>query len=176
MDDLVRDPNQLPHLAKQREDEFEVLGYLLELHYEVSDQQIDAWVDEIAQPIVNAIDCTQCANCCRSLDVYVTEQDAQRLSSGIDVSIDEIMTHIDNNSAQHVGEWGKFRAKPCGFLNGKLCSVYAHRPETCRTYPVFTPDFRWTIDDTIEGASICPIIYNVLVTLYNRIDDLYNLS
>lgn len=173
---LITDPAQLPHLAKQRQDEFEVLGYLLELHYEVSDQQIDRWVDEIVQPIVDAIDCTQCANCCRSLDVYLTQQDAQQLSSGIDISLDEIMTHIDSDSAQQVGEWGKFQAKPCGFLNGKLCSVYAHRPETCRTYPVFTPDFRWTIDDTIEGASICPIIYNVLVTLYNRIDDLYNLS
>ena len=175
MDNLVTDLEQIKILAQQNHDDFEVLGYMLELHEETPDDVIDTWVDSIAKPIIEAIDCTQCGNCCRSLDVYVTPDDVQRLSTGIVIPLDTIMTDIDNESAPKVGEWGKFKAKPCGFLDGNLCSVYAHRPETCRTYPVFTPDFRWTIDDTIEGASICPIIYNVLTTLHDRIDDLYRL-
>lgn len=169
-DKLVTDLDQLKILATQHHDDFEVLGYMLELYEDVTDEQIDAWVVGIAQPIVDAIDCTQCANCCRSLDVYVTKADTQRLADGIHVSLDDIETIIDHNAAQKVNEWGKFNAKPCGFLKGMLCTVYEHRPETCRTYPAFTPDFRWTIDDTIEGASICPIIYNVLVTLYEELD------
>ena len=171
MDNLITDYNLLPSLAKQHQDEFEVLGYTLDLLEELADEQIDAWVDTIAMPIVEAIDCTKCANCCRSLDVYLTETDASQLGSLIDVPIDSILDHV---AAHRVGEWGTFKAKPCGFLNGSLCSVYSHRPETCRTYPMFTPDFRWTLDDTIEGASICPIIYNVLITLYRRIGELYN--
>lgn len=176
MTNLVTDLDQLKILAKQHRDDFQVLGYMLELNLDVTDAQIDAWVESVAKPIIDAIDCTLCGNCCQSLDVYLTEDDAERLAMGINVSLDDVITtHIDRESAQKFGEWGRFKAKPCRFLKGKLCSVYAHRPESCRAYPVFTPDFRWTIDDTIQGASLCPIIYNVLMTLYQRIDELYDL-
>ena len=172
---LVTDLDQIKDLVQQRHDDFEVLEYLLELHEDLKDEQIDDWVESIAKPIITTIDCTQCGNCCRSLDVYLTEDDVENLATGIDVPLDSIMTHVDNESAYKVKEWGKFKSKPCGFLTGKLCSVYEHRPETCRTYPVFTPDFRWTIGDTIEGAAICPVIYNVLVTLHQRSNELYDL-
>lgn len=149
------------------------MRYMLELADEYTDAQIDAIVDEIAQPIIAAIDCTQCGNCCRSLDVYLTPDDAARLARGIDVPLDTILSeYIDREAAQEVEEWGKFRARPCAFLKGKLCSVYAHRPETCRTYPALTPDFRWTLEDTIEGASLCPIIYNVLDAMVTKVDAL----
>lgn len=173
MDNLVTDLNELPRLAHQHQDDFEVMRYMLELNDDISDADIDRWVDDIAQPIVESIDCTKCANCCRSLNVYLTESDAERLASGIHVSIDQIMMLIDTESAKPVREWGKFKAKPCGFLNGNLCRVYEHRPETCRMYPMFTPDFRWVMEDIIDGASICPIIYNVLLALHSRLDELY---
>ena len=51
------------------------------------------------------------------------------------------------------------------FLNGKLCTIYFRRPESCCAYPIFTPDFRWTLADTLEGAAVCPIIYHVLDAL-----------
>lgn len=169
---LVTDLHELQVLAKQHHDDFEVLGYMLELHEELTDQQIDNWVKNIAQPIINAIDCKACANCCRSLDVYLTEEDAKRLTNHIDIPLDSI---LDHPSAQKVGEWAKFKERPCGFLDGNLCQIYPHRPETCRTYPALTPDFRWLIDDIIEGASGCPIIYNVLIALTDHIEDLYSL-
>lgn len=167
---LVTDLNQLKILAKQHRDKFEVLGYSLELHDDISDEAIDAWVNSIAQPIIDAIDCTQCANCCRSLDVYLTVNDAQRLAKGFHISLDDISLMIDHVSAQKVKEWGMFDAKPCQFLEGTVCSAYEHRPETCRTYPALTPNFRWLIDDMIEGASVCPIIYNVLVALHHNFE------
>ena len=130
----------------------------------LDDAKLDTYVEQIAAPIIAAIDCTKCANCCRSLDVYLVEDDARRLADGLMIPLDAVETrYIDHESAAEVEEWGKFRQRPCAFLDGKLCSVYAHRPESCRLYPAFTPDFRWTLDDTIEGASLCPIIYNVLV-------------
>lgn len=172
--ELITNLERLPQLAQQHHDDFEVLRYMLEANDDVTDAQIDAWVETIAQPIINAIDCTQCANCCRSLDVYLTETDAQRLADGIDIPLEQIKTqHIEQDNAQKQGEWGQFKQKPCAFLNGKLCSVYEHRPESCRIYPVFTPDFRWTMGDTIQGASLCPIIYNVLLQLVAETDSLY---
>lgn len=169
----VTDLEAIKLLAAQRRDDFEVMRYMLQRDDDVSDTQIDAVVASVAAPIVDMVDCTACANCCRSLDVYLTPQDAHRLSERIDISLDDISTrYIDHESAALVEEWGKFQVRPCAFLNGNLCSVYSHRPETCRTYPVFTPDFRWILDDLIEGASICPIIYNVLSVMVEKTDEL----
>lgn len=166
----ITDLAAIRHLAAENHARFDLLRYLLERRETLDDAKLDAFVDEIAVPIIEAIDCRQCANCCRSLDVYLVEDDARRLADGLMISLDEVETrYVDREAAAEVDEWGKFRARPCAFLDGKLCSVYDHRPESCRLYPVFTPDFRWTLEDTIEGASLCPIIYNVLSELCDRL-------
>ena len=173
MPHLITDLEAIHRLAAQHREAFEIMRYYLEYRDDLSDEYIDAEVEKIAAPIVDAIDCTACANCCRSLDVYLTPTDAQRLASGIDVPLHTIETqHIEHQQASQQGEWGKFRGSPCTFLRGNLCSVYTHRPQTCRTYPAFTPDFRWTLADTIQGASLCPIIYNVLARLLKCYEDL----
>ncbi len=171
MNPLETDLARIKILAAERQDDFEVMRYLLELDDDIADAEFDALVNTVTAPIVKAIDCTLCANCCQALDVYVTPEDGTQLAEGMECSVDEVTgDYFDRESAQAVGEWGKLRRKPCVFLNGKLCSVYAHRPESCRTYPVFTPDFRWTLADTIEGAEICPIIYHVLDEMVRRVD------
>ena len=161
---LETDPQRVAQLARARRDEFEVLRYTLEfMEEELPDDALDALVEEIAAPITAAVDCTLCANCCRSLDVYLTPQDTDRLAEGLHVSPEDVLACcIDRGSAEAVGEWGKLRDRPCRFLEGRLCTIYDHRPQSCRTYPALTPDFRWTLADTLEGAAICPIIYNVL--------------
>ena len=170
---VITDLEQIKQLANDHHDDFEVMRYMLEMDDDINDEALDSLVDTVAAPIIAAIDCTKCGNCCRSLDVYLTEQDAQRISDGIHIPIDDIMTeHIDQESAAEVGEWGKLRARPCAFLEDNLCSIYPHRPESCRTYPVFTPDFRWTLADTIAGAGGCPIIYNVLVAMLDKVDEI----
>lgn len=171
-DSLITNLDQIRHLAAQRHDDFEVMRYLLELDDERTDEEIDALAERIAAPIIAAIDCTECANCCRSLDVYLTPSDAERLANGINIPLDEVSTrYIDRDSAAQVDEWGRFRARPCAFLHGRLCTVYDHRPESCRLYPAFTPDFRWTLADTIAGAGLCPIIYNVLSALADQVNN-----
>jgi hypothetical protein len=169
---LITDPHALPALMRDYADAFDVLCYQLQEDDTLDDARVDAWVARVAEPIVRAIDCTQCGNCCKALDVYLEEADVERLSSGIVISFEDVMTHyVDTEVAHTVGEWGKFARKPCAFLSGTRCSVYAHRPQTCRDYPAFNPDFRWLLDDIIDGASICPIIANVLLALLDEVDD-----
>ncbi len=146
-------------------DDYEAFRYYIELD-ERTDAELDILVQQIADPIIAAIDCTQCANCCRSLNVYLTEPDAHRLSTGTFISYEALLNqYIDREKANVVEEWGVFKQQPCSFLRGTLCSVYEYRPESCRQYPVFTPDFRWTLEDTFGGVGLCPIIYNVIEQL-----------
>jgi Fe-S-cluster containining protein len=170
MAEPITDLARIQQLAQERHGDFELLRALLERNHKLDDAKLDAYVEQVAAPIIAAIDCIQCENCCRNLDVYLVEDDAKRLANGLMIPLSEVETHyVDHKAAEQVEEWGIFRQRPCAFLNGKLCSVYEHRPESCRIYPVFTPDFRWSLEDTIEGAALCPIIYNVLSTLCDQL-------
>jgi uncharacterized protein len=166
---LITHLEEIKRLAAERKDEFEVMRYMLEGDEDLTDAKLDAFIEQLAQPIIDAIDCKECANCCRSLDVYLTPDDSEHLKNAIDIPLASI---IDHERAENEGEWGVFKARPCAFLRGNLCSIYKHRPESCRLYPVFTPVFRWTLEDTLEGAALCPIIYNVLSELSAQVDDL----
>lgn len=146
--------------AAENADDYAAFRYYIEDYDELSDAELDTLVEEIAAPIIAAIDCTQCGNCCRSLDVYLTPEDAERLPALIPLS--EV---IDHARAEAVEEWGMFKQKPCVFLTGKLCSIYEHRPTSCREYPALTPDFRWLMGDILGGVDLCPIIYHTIEEL-----------
>jgi uncharacterized protein len=163
---VITDLAAIKRLAAEKHDDFQVMRYMLERD-SIPDAELDTLVQAVAAPIVHAIDCLACGNCCKNLDVYLVPDDARRLAAGVDVPLDAIMTrYVD--AAVDVEEWGKFRKKPCAFLDGNFCTVYAHRPQSCRDYPAFTPDFRWMLAHIIDGAGSCPIIYNVLVRMLDE--------
>lgn len=164
--------SDLKILAQARHDDFEVMRYQLIANDDITDAELDAIITKIATPIIAKTDCTQCGNCCRSLDVYLTPDDAQRLSDGIHIPLSAIVDgYINQPRAQSQGEWGMFHQRPCAFLDGNLCTVYDHRPQTCRDYPVFTPDFRWMLEDIIGGAGLCPIIYQTLCAVWEYVEN-----
>jgi uncharacterized protein len=148
----------------------------LQLDDAIDDATLDAWVEAVAAPIVAAIDCTECANCCRSLTVGLEAADVERLAEGLGCPANAVMeTYVDQENAPAVEEWAIFKHRPCAFLRGKVCGVYEHRPQVCRLYPQFTPDFRWTLEQMNDGAALCPIIYNVLCAILEREREIYQL-
>src|SRR5690606_12188838 len=107
-----------------------------------------------------------------NLDVQLGEDDLQRLADGLNVPMEKIYHFVDIIPSDDPDIIGIFKPKPCAFLKGNLCSVYAHRPTACSDYPQFTPDFRWMLNWMIEGAQLCPIIYNVLDAMHEKVDAL----
>lgn len=171
--DILFDLDALPLLAEQRYDEFIALRDRLQDDDMLVEDALDAQVARIAAEVSAQIDCTQCANCCRNLHVCLVPADAARLARGFDVPVSAILDqYVDRANGKRLGEWATIKGRPCPLLNGKLCSVYEHRPETCREYPNFTPDFRWTMTDTIGGAALCPIIYNTLCAVSDQIESI----
>lgn len=172
MSTLITDPKALPALVDQARDSFAVMGYMLEFYTDLSDAEIDALVEAVAAPIRAAIDCTQCANCCQSLQVHVTREDVAIMSAGLHISPADIETrYLTDEGCAPIHEWKKFTPQPCPMLKDKRCSIYPHRPETCRSYPTLN-DFRWLIDNYIDGAAICPIIYNTLTQMVVKVDEI----
>lgn len=171
MDDIIHNLDDIQKFSQDQADEFEVMYYLLQIDDELDDKKLDKLVDTVAKEVIKQIDCTACGNCCRNLPVYLTKEDVEQLDETISEFSEKNVLLIDYDTHE-VGEWARFRNRPCAFLKGKLCTTYMKRPETCRTYPVFTPDFRWSLGDIIAGAGICPIIYNVLSRMVQISDDI----
>lgn len=170
---LITDLDEMRALASQRRAEFDRMREALEFDPTLDDDALDALVEGIAQPIAAAIDCKQCANCCRALDVCLVPPDIDRLSAALLIPVEEVITrYADEDLGAAQDEWAVIPVKPCPFLSGTLCSIYAHRPHACRLYPQFTPDVRYNLEDIIEGASYCPIIYNTLSELAARVEPL----
>jgi Fe-S-cluster containining protein len=159
--------------AGRLRDDYEAFGHYIDIMWEResrSDAGLDALVDEIAAEVIPQIDCTACANCCRSLVVGLTPDDIPPLADALNLPPgDVIALYVDREAGKRHAEWGVFRSSPCLLLDGHVCSVYAHRPQSCRDYPALTPDFRWLRDEILQGVGRCPIIFNVIERLKVRL-------
>ncbi|MBV7334443.1 YkgJ family cysteine cluster protein [Chloroflexi bacterium TSY] len=68
--------------------------------------------------------------------------------------------HLSTDDA-HANEY-VFNELPCPFLEGNLCSNYAHRPKTCASFPhLHKPVFRGRLFGVLSNYATCPIVFNV---------------
>lgn len=77
-----------------------------------------------------------CSECCWDTEMPLTQDDASRLAAlGNDITV---FSRIGDDGVRYLRTVDAPRAdgkKPCFFLKGGKCSVYAERPAGCRTYP-----------------------------------------
>src|SRR5258708_17060378 len=103
------------------------------------------------------VDCTQCANCCRSLHVEFKQSELHAIAKTLGPSIEAFQKQSMSG--------GKVNP-PCPMLNGKLCSIYENRPDVCRSFPhLEQPEFTSRLIGVIESVAICPIAFNAFEEL-----------
>lgn len=159
--------------AAQHRDDYAAFGHYVNIMWERegnSSAELDALVDDLAAAVIPHIDCTACANCCRSLTVGLIPDDVTPLAHALASTPEAVSArYVDRAAGARHQEWGVFRHSPCALLKDNRCTVYPYRPASCRTYPALTPDFRWLIDDILAGVGHCPIIFNVITRLQTKL-------
>ena len=125
----------------------------------------DRVLRRIAEGIEQQIDCTACANCCKTSTTEVSERDIDRLARHLRISREQFLadyTMLDEDGALSL----RFTPEAgCVFLEGNLCSVYDARPDICQRYPHVVrgngsiASRMWTF---VDRAAVCPIVYNTL--------------
>lgn len=109
--------------------------------------------------------CTGCGNCCRDTVVCITDSDVRRIVEGTGKAPREFVrfySHEEIAMSENDPLWVKFKDHKavmalrsvhdrCLFLDDKtnLCTIYEHRPVTCRDHP-----FNVTFSDTGAVAKI----------------------
>lgn len=120
-------------------------------------------VKPIYDSVIKQIDCKSCGNCCSEMVPLITGEDLKKLERELCMSKMEILDKfITKNEFNEM----ELKAKPCLFLEGKLCRVYINRPEDCVSFPhIQKRGFTTRLIGMVENMSICPIVFNVMEEL-----------
>lgn len=167
MGTVITDLDAIRRITQEQEQENIRYRQFLKYRLKWSDHKLDAVVAEIVREVEAVIDCTQCANCCRALEISLDHDDIARLA-----------THLCRTCAaveqQYVAP-GRlcdraFAHSPCALLDGNRCSVYPVRPRDCREYPHLQKgQFRQRMWQLLSHAEDCPIVFNVLQRMKHEI-------
>jgi uncharacterized protein len=117
-------------------------------------------IDGIVQALSEKC-CTQCANCCRSLQAEFKKSELHTIADTLGQSIKEFEKQFMSEGMVN---------PPCPMLDGKLCSIYDKRPEVCRSFPhLEKPFFTSRLMGVIDNVAICPIAFNAYEELKTKL-------
>jgi hypothetical protein len=130
------------------------------------DDAVDKIVFELNDHISPQIDCMACGNCCKSFMINVTQEEAENLSTHLQMPLPQLKEKYLEESAQ--GQM-VVNTIPCSFLTGTVCSIYEYRFDGCREFPhLHRPHFNGRLFGVLMYYATCPIIFNVIEELKVR--------
>jgi Fe-S-cluster containining protein len=93
-----------------------------------------------------------CHQCCIETEMMLTKVDILRIFQNTLIPIDEFVK-INEDGHRMLRNKGGDDEKSCVFLDSNgLCSIYDHRPEGCRFYPII-----WDLNEGFPIADdLCP--------------------
>ena len=162
---LITDLNIIKRIAEEKQEENDLFRIFLK---QQEDDSIDSLVHQINDRVTPKIDCTQCGNCCKSLMINITNQEAISLSNHLQITETELKDKYIEQSEQ-----GQLimNTIPCHFLENTTCSIYEQRFTECREFPhLHKPHFSGRLFGTLQYYGICPIIFNVVEKLKEAVD------
>jgi hypothetical protein len=77
-DGIIRELPRIARYARKNENDDLRFRTYLKGHLPLSDRELDRVVQEITEEVWSQIDCTTCANCCKTLQIVVDNTDIAR--------------------------------------------------------------------------------------------------
>jgi uncharacterized protein len=163
--ELITDLQEIESLATELEIENDQFKIFIKT---IDGSSVDKIVFSINADISPQIDCTKCGNCCRVLMIHITEEETEKLSLQLNLPVNKIKEKYIETSEQGQMILNKM---PCTFLNDRKCTIYDQRFTECREFPhLHKENFKNRIFSTMMYYAICPIIFNVVEALKEKIN------
>jgi len=158
---LVTSPDELPELTNSKAEENKVFHKFLN---SIPSADVDKLVHHIATEVTQQIDCTQCANCCKSVEPGLHDNEIETLAKRSKMNLSDFS---NQHVAQESGTAIKYlKHKPCIFLAENKCSIYEDRPSACADYPhLHQARFKFRFKSIMFNYRICPIVFNTVEKL-----------
>src|SRR5262245_22785401 len=135
--------------------------YLRRLKFADNPRATDAAAAALHAQAFQIIDCTRCANCCKTINVRLTADDVDRISGHLAMTT-ELFTANYLKSVD--GDQFEIVVKPCPFLGtDDRCTIYEVRPEGCRGYP-HTDKSAFASRTYLHAANarVCPAVFWII--------------
>ena len=123
-------------------------------------KDLDAHFHAQHEEVFAAIDCLDCANCCKTTSPIFIQTDIDRLSKTFrmksSVFIDEYL--FRDSDGDYV-----LKSAPCPFLGAdNKCLVYEDRPKACREYPhTDRKNMLGILDLSLKNTMVCPAVLKI---------------
>lgn len=159
--------------ARAKRKEEKLTKFLRKLD-EIVPEDFSALVEEEDKKVWQKVDCTTCANCCKTMTPTYNKEDIRRISKHLGLSqkafYDKYLTK-DPENGDIINQ-----QTPCPFL-GKddRCTIYEVRPKDCADYPHhFRRPFDEFNDTFIQNLHHCPATLQLIEQLEKRVNEEYD--
>lgn len=126
--------------------------------------RLDEKVFQLNESVSAKIDCTKCANCCKTVEPGVTQEEIGRLAQLNRQSTEEFIKSFISSEPGTGIQY--LNHQPCIFLKENKCSIYEARPSSCADYPhLGHQHFKFRFKSIMNQYSVCPIVFNVVEEL-----------
>lgn len=129
-------------------------------------------VAEVDATVWKDIDCTTCANCCKTMTPTFRRSDVLRISEHLKMKPKEFAEKWLIKE-EDTGDWVN-KSQPCQFLVDNKCSIYEVRPKDCAEFPHHNKKpFDLYNDTYIQNLHRCPATFTLVERLKKRVEKEY---
>ena len=139
---------------------------------EIVPEDMPALVAETDASVWRDIDCTTCANCCKTMTPTFTKTDVVRIAAHLSMTPKEFRDKWLRKE-EDTGDWVNIN-QPCQFLINDKCSIYEVRPRDCAEFPHHNKKPFDDYNDTfVQNLHRCPATFTLVERLEKKVRDEY---
>lgn len=129
-------------------------------------------VKEVDASVWRDVNCTDCANCCKTMTPTFTPADIKRIAAHLSMT-PQAFKDKWLFKEEDTGDWVN-KNQPCQFLVNNMCSIYEVRPRDCAEFPHHNKKPFDAYNDTFaNNVDKCPATFLLIDRLRQRVEQEY---
>lgn len=126
-------------------------------------------VQETDMAVWTDMQCTSCANCCKTMTPTYKKSDIVRIASHLGLSPGAFKATWLKREEES-GDWVN-KSAPCPFLKNDRCSIYEVRPKDCAEFPHHNKKPFDAYNETFSNnLDKCPATFELVLRLKQRVE------
>jgi len=125
------------------------------------DRAVDRVAHRLHEEAFSIIDCTRCANCCKTISPLFRKSDVRRIAKHLGMKPTDFQaTYLQAEEGNRLF----LKTLPCSFLGtDNRCTIYEVRPRDCAEYPhTQKKGFTFRTHGVADNSLTCPAVFYII--------------